>query len=175
VDLESFLCAVVPESSAEALRSLSLLLLLMRKKALIFCETWLLEPLTCLLEFMGRPVKGRFSAMAELLLDELKSCVMAAAGVREYQVGGTLSLRGRATSGRMVVSVVGGSVSTAHDRDAVLEPKEWGTMRRASGCGARGMLPYAGLQYTMELPYVTLGNDCGVRREDRRSMLSPRL
>lgn len=72
--LESFLG--VPGPSSECLRSLLSPLLFMRKKFLIFCETWLLEPFTCLFDDRGRPEKVRFSDNVDEF-DELKSCVMA--------------------------------------------------------------------------------------------------
>ena len=75
----------------------------MRKKFLIFCETWLLEPLTCLFDDKGSPEKVRFSAgSVEWLDEELKSCVMEnddvqrnAAVVRGYCEKGLCSARQR--------------------------------------------------------------------------------
>src|SRR5690242_8053868 len=66
--------------SSECLRSLLSLLprLLMRKKFLIRCETWLFDPLTCLFDDRGRPENVLFSAKAELFDDdELNNWVMA--------------------------------------------------------------------------------------------------
>src|SRR5437868_1792902 len=74
-DLESFFGAEEP--SSECFRSLpSLLPLFIRKKFLIFCDTWLFEPLICLFDDRGRPEKVLFSVRAELLDEELKSWVM---------------------------------------------------------------------------------------------------
>lgn len=58
----------------------------MRKKFLIFCDTWLFEPLTCLFEDRGRPEKVLFSVRVEFELEfeELKSCVMAMVEVSAY-------------------------------------------------------------------------------------------
>ena len=53
------------------------LLLLMRKKFLMRCETWLLEPLSGLLVDSEAPEKVRFSVMLVCVdAEELKSCVM---------------------------------------------------------------------------------------------------
>jgi hypothetical protein len=72
----SLLGVAAPLPSSECLRVSALLL--MRKKFLMRCETWPLEPLTCLLEDSGMPEKVRFSVMAGVgEVDELKSCVMA--------------------------------------------------------------------------------------------------
>ena len=79
LDLESFLGWEFEVPSSECLRSLLSLLprLLMRKKFLIFCETWLLEPLTFRLDDSGRPEKVLFSVpIGDWLLDELNSWVM---------------------------------------------------------------------------------------------------
>ena len=62
-------------SSSDSLRAS--LLLLMRKKFLIRCETWPSLPLTDLLVDSGLPEKVRFSVMlAALGVDGFKSCVM---------------------------------------------------------------------------------------------------
>lgn len=74
----SFLGVEVPLPSSECLRVSPLLL--MRKKFLMRCETWLSLPLTVLLVDRGMPEKVRFSVMVEWLeVEELKSCVMAVA------------------------------------------------------------------------------------------------
>lgn len=82
LDLESFLWVVLALAlaSSECLRSFVSLLpeLLMRKKFLIFCETWLLEVLMDLFDDSGRPEKALFSvAMGDCwLLEELNNWVM---------------------------------------------------------------------------------------------------
>ena len=56
--------------------------LFIRKKFLIFCETWLLEPLTGRLFESGAPLKVRFSAGIVGWLDEEPNrCVVRAACV----------------------------------------------------------------------------------------------
>lgn len=95
-DLDSGLRVELP--SSDAFRSLlSLLPLLMRKKFLIFCETWLLDPFTCLFEDSGRPEKVLFSAKVEWLDDELKSWVMATAG----RAGGSYGVHALAGAGEV--------------------------------------------------------------------------
>ena len=72
----SFFGVEVPWPSSESLRVS--LLLLMRKKFLMRCETWLFEPLTCLLLDRETPEKVRFSVMLVWVeAEELKSCVIA--------------------------------------------------------------------------------------------------
>lgn len=75
----------VPSLLSFCLSLLSLLPRLgMRKKFLIFCETWLFEPLTCLFD-RGTPEKVRFSAdRVEGFDEELKSCVI----VEDWNSGG---------------------------------------------------------------------------------------
>ena len=67
----------VPLPSSECLRVS--VLLLMRKKFLMRCETWPSLPLTGLLVDNGFPEKVRFSVMVVLVdgCEELKSCVIA--------------------------------------------------------------------------------------------------
>lgn len=73
----SLLGVWVPLASSECLRVS--VLLLMRKKFLMRCETWPSLALTGLLVDNGLPEKVRFSVMAVLVDDceELKSCVIA--------------------------------------------------------------------------------------------------
>jgi hypothetical protein len=74
----SFLGVELPLPSSESLRES--LLLLMRKKFLIRCDTWLLDPLTCLFVDRDAPEKVRLSVFSVMLVcvdaEELKSCVI---------------------------------------------------------------------------------------------------
>lgn len=82
VDLPS--CFEVNEASLPLDTRPSLLPeLLIRKKFLIFWETWLLEPLTCLLFETGLP-KDRFSLCKVVLLLAPKNCVILQA---EREIG----------------------------------------------------------------------------------------
>jgi hypothetical protein len=78
----SFLGTEMWLPSSDSLRGS--LLLFMRKKFLILCETWLLEPpLSCLFVDSEAPENVRFSVFSVVfvcvLAEELKSCVMVTA------------------------------------------------------------------------------------------------
>lgn len=105
----------VPSLLSFCLSLLSLLPRLgMRKKFLIFCETWLLEPLTCLFD-RATPLKVRFSdGMLEEVDEELKSCVIAGnqnpvglQGIRRWPQG---AIQYKAESRARVFQLDGGGV-----------------------------------------------------------------
>jgi hypothetical protein len=103
---------------------------LIRKKFLMRCETWLFEPLICLLVDSETPEKVRFSVVLVWAdADELKSCVMVVTRAAVARANGvaSMALEGRRGVWERVVS----RGSVGHGR--VLLLRVWLERRRSGG------------------------------------------
>lgn len=123
--------AVVPSSESFRVS----LLLLMRKKFLIRCDTCPSFALTDLLVDRALPEKVRFSVMAEWLdVDELKSWVMAVGAARQRERAAGYSWTSSGSSSEAETWRQGGDDCALHG--------QWAMARRARllvpGRGARG-------------------------------------